>query len=129
LIFFFGLKNQKEGDGGRFFVPHKSFPLALPCGPGCMGGTPSLAFRSTTCFVILLNPFLRNVCPDSPKKIWNSLLILHVRSRLEEMLSFLKVLFKHPSNVLKSAMISLQDYRNSLCRGNTNGQEPDASTV
>jgi hypothetical protein len=26
-------------------------------------------------------------------------------------------------------MISLQDYRNSLCRDNTNWQEPDVSTV
>jgi hypothetical protein len=36
---------------------------------------------------------------------------------------------KHPSNVLKSVMIFLQDYRNCLCRDNTNGQEPNASTV
>lgn len=64
------------------------------------GGTPSLAFRNATCFAILLNPFLRNVCLDSPKKIWNSLLILQVRSDLEEMFSFFKVLL----NILRVSL-------------------------
>jgi hypothetical protein len=48
--------------------------------PRMYGGIPNLVFRSATCFVILLNPFLRNVWLDSPKKIWNSLLLLLVRS-------------------------------------------------
>jgi hypothetical protein len=33
------------------------------------GGTPNLVFRSAACYVILLNPFLRNACLDSPNKI------------------------------------------------------------
>jgi hypothetical protein len=64
--------------------------------PRMYGGVPNPVFRSAACFVILLNPFLRNVWLHSPKKTWNSLLLLLVRSGREEMLSFFKV----PLNIL-----------------------------